>query len=435
MARSTLWLLLEQLALKVPALLAVLLLAPVLGPERYGVFAYALALLSFALALSHLGLEGLAVRELRSAKDPGPVLGTVLALKGLAGLGAAAFLLTLAPVHDGPVAALLPLLALAALAFPLGEAIISFFRAQERPQAPALAQALGQSLGLGLKVWALLTGLGLAALALAHSLGILLVLALLALALSRAPGRGRLRVEGARAKALLAEGVWIYLGSLLALIYLRVDVAMLTWLAGPEETGRYSVAASLSEAAYFLPVILLARRFPGLVDAAAAGAGAYDAARRRVFEELSALAWACLLFVMPLGAVFIELWLDEAYAGTSGLFAGHLLALPFIFLRQGFSRHLVLAKLARYSLLTQGVGALVNVGLNLLLIPRFGAQGAVLATVLAYGSAGLLAPLAFPATRPVGLEMLVALAAPHRGVRRWWRAFRAPTPQAGEKES
>lgn len=419
MARSTLWLLLEQLALKVPALLAVLIVAPALGPAQYGVYAYAMALLALCVALSHLGLEGLAVRELRTASAPGPVFGTILVLKGVGGLGAALVLGLLSLGATGPVAPLLPVLALAALAIPLSEAATSWFRARARPRAPALAQGLGQGLGLVLKVGAVLSGLGLGALAWAHAAGWIFVVFLLILALWRGASLGALRFEGARARALLREGAWIYLGSLLALIYLRVDVAMLSWLSTAEETGRYSFAASLSEAAYFLPVVLLALRFPALVDSAGQGEAHYGPVRRAVFFELSSLAWLCLLLVLPLGVGFIDIWLDDAYAGTGALFAAHLLALPFIFLRQGFSRHLVLAQLARFSLLTQGVGAVVNVGLNALLIPTWGAGGAVAATIVAYASAGLLAPLAFSATRPVAQEMLVALLTPQRGIAFW----------------
>jgi O-antigen/teichoic acid export membrane protein len=74
----------------------------------------------------------------------------------------------------------------------------------------------------------------------------------------------------------------------------------------------------------------------------------------------------------------------------------------------------------RFSLLTHLAGAVVNVALNLLLIPTYGTIGAAVATVISYASAGWLALYLSARTRPMAHMMARALLLPLR-----WRDLAA----------
>ena len=56
-------------------------------------------------------------------------------------------------------------------------------------------------------------------------------------------------------------------------------------------------------------------------------------------------------------------------------------------MRAAFSKWILIEDTLFFSLITQGLGALANVGLNLLLIPRQGGIGAAVATLLSYATA------------------------------------------------
>ena len=62
-----------------------------------------------------------------------------------------------------------------------------------------------------------------------------------------------------------------------------------------------------------------------------------------------------------------------------------------------------------FSLMSNTTGAVVNVGLNLVLIPRAGAAGAVIATLISYGIAVLGTALCYQKTRHIGIMQLRAL--------------------------
>jgi PST family polysaccharide transporter len=93
------------------------------------------------------------------------------------------------------------------------------------------------------------------------------------------------------------------------------------------------------------------------------------------------------------------------------------------------SRWLLAEDLLRFSLVTHAAGALVNVALNLVLIPRHGAFGAAWATVISYASAGWLALFLSARTRPLGWMMARALLLPlrWRTLAAYWRQVRAGT--------
>ena len=65
-----------------------------------------------------------------------------------------------------------------------------------------------------------------------------------------------------------------------------------------------------------------------------------------------------------------------------------------------------------FSLVTHGTGALVNIALNLIMIPKYGGVGAALVTVLSYTTASYVSLFIHPKTRPVSIMMTYAIGSP-----------------------
>jgi len=100
---------------------------------------------------------------------------------------------------------------------------------------------------------------------------------------------------------------------------------------------------------------------------------------------------------------------------------------------------LVAIRLERYLILATVVGAAINVGLNVLLIPKWGAMGSVWATIVGYSVAWMVVLLPFPRTRPIiwrglrvalpatALACFAALAVARLPVNEWFRVLLALT--------
>lgn len=423
MRSSGAWLTVEHGALRLPGLFLLFYVAPYLGPERYGALMAAFATLALCSVVANLGLDGVALRELRHARDRHEsVLGTLLVLRGLGGVAAALLVLFIASLQEGATRSLLLVLACAPLLQPTLEVLTLWFRANAVYRPTALAQLAGQSLGLGLRILLLGAGLGALGMAWAHVLTLVFASVVLAFAFKGRGGRLALRFERMRATVLLREGAWVFLGTAFSLLYLRVDLLMLQAYLGDAEAGRYAVAAGLSMALYFVPALLSTLRFPRTIDIASEGTSRLELWLGSFALELSRFAWGLWLLLVPLGIWVLGRFFGPVFAGLEGVFFLHSLALPLVFVRHALSQYLVVKRRPQLSALSHGLGAVANVLLNAALIPRYGPLGAAAATVAAYGVSTFLFPLAHAELRSVARVSLGAL------VRPW---AQAPATSAG----
>ena len=86
----------------------------------------------------------------------------------------------------------------------------------------------------------------------------------------------------------------------------------------------------------------------------------------------------------------------------------------FVAVRAMASKWLVAYDLYAMSLVSHGLGAGANFGLNLLLIPLWGANGAAVATILSYAVSGYLVFFLHKRTRPAAIQITRALLVPLR---------------------
>ena len=188
---------------------------------------------------------------------------------------------------------------------------------------------------------------------------------------------------------------------------------MLERLRGVEAAGTYAVAARLSEVWYLVPVALMGAVFPALW-ARRADEAAYARSLQASLDLLLALALAVAIVVQVFGAPIVHVLFGPRFAESVPVLQIHVWAGLFVFMRALLSRWLMAEDLLQFSLVTHLAGAVANVALNLVLIPRFGASGAAVATVISYACAGWLALFLSPRTRPMGRMMGRALLLPFR---------------------
>lgn len=182
-------------------------------------------------------------------------------------------------------------------------------------------------------------------------------------------------------KRLIRRGWPLLLSGLSIMIYMKSDQVMLQWMMGPDAVGQYSVAIRVVEAPYFLPVILANTFMVRLGDQDSAAA-------QIALKQLYRLAWvlglgmallSALIFPVLVLVVFgdqyhlsqnILIWLaPSAFAVATGCASGAWLNVS------GYVK--IIAK-------RSFVGALLNIVLNLVLIPVAGLAGAAVATSISY---------------------------------------------------
>ena len=386
-----------------------ILAARLLGAIDYGRYSHAASLAALALIGMDLGLNTLLVRD--GAREPGRVgayAGSLLAIKGLLALVVLGliWLFCRAAGYPGWQQGLIMAVALGQALWGLAELGIAGLNALERMDQEALVKAItrftslvlaGALMLLGAGVWGLAAGL-----AGANLLGGGLGLGLLhrRAPLARQPRPGFLPYLARESLPLALTGIFI-------LIYFRVDMVMLEMLGrGYGEIGWYAASVKIADAVAMVPALVAGALLPVLSSQAQSDRAGF----LRLYGQGQRLL---IMLGLPaaLGLWWVRAPLVAAIYGPSYIFSeaalawlAPMLALMFVnFLQLNALTALGRQRLGAYA---TGVCVLVNVGLNLALIPRWGMLGAAAATLAT--EAALFGQCAWFIRRELGPTRLLA---------------------------
>lgn len=378
------WLVADKLMRFLVAVFVSAWVARYLGPERYGVLAYAITFVSMFQAIALLGLDNLVVRD--AAAEPAQAhrfLGTALRLRAMSATLAYALMVSVAFVfHDdgGHTAAVVALAGLS-IFFQVSDVVDLWFQSQVQSRRTVLAKTMSYLVTAGIKVAMIISGAGLLAFASANAIETGLAAIALYVSYLRFRTSEHWSWNGDTARQLLRQSWPLLLSGLSILLYMRVSVVFLRQSAGNAEVGIYTVGAALSEMWYFIPMAMASSIAPIISRKRVEGGDAY---KRTLFKIFGGM-WALSIVVAGVNALTAKYWVGilygDQYRDSAGIFALH--ALTFIPVCLGVIQSIWLinegrSKLAMHQAFT---GAIVALGLNLLLTPRFGAYGAAIATV------------------------------------------------------
>jgi O-antigen/teichoic acid export membrane protein len=406
-----------ELVGKVASLLFFVAIARKLGTTDYGDFAFALALTGTLILASGLGTDSLVAREVaRSHERLDEFMGNVVALKlvtsALAVLAAAGIAYLGNYGRETQIAVVL--LGIGVSVENLGRTWAAAFQAFERMEFISISLTLQRTLTAAAAIAVLyLGGTTPEAMALVYLAGSAIGLVVLTWSLPRFLVAPRWRFDRAQLLPLMRAGIPIGLAGLLFTFLLRLDTVLLSFLKSGDNTqvGVYGAAFRLVEATMFLSWALGAAMLPWLARQSAAGdtqlARGYELGLKAVTALLVPAAVATSLLAAPIVSLLYGDQYDPSVTPLRIL--GPLSVLYAI----NYLTAVALTAHDRPGLFTRlfGIVTFVNLGLNLALIPPYGARGAAISAV---GSGLVLA--------------LLSLRQAHRalGAINLWRAFASP---------
>jgi len=362
-----------------------------LGPDDYGAFMWAIGLATIAEVFMDFGLHQVTIRSI--AKDyaqAGPVFRTSLWLKALPAVGMVVVFSGVAVwLRDDPVVRLASLIM-------LGSAVMRSYvltargvlQGLEQFGADALVTVLDRALLLGACGIALWLGASVIQVSLVF-LAARVVSTVVALGIagrSVAPATG----PAPAWRTLVAEALPVGLFLLVLNLYNRIDTLMLGVMQGDRATGFYNTAYPIYEGLTYGSAIITAVLVPRLSRLWVSDRGAYRALVVRSLAGTAALAVLVAAAAWPLAGFAIRIFFGAEYVEALPALRWLLVGLPFIYVI--WVLHTVALSAHRTDVLLKvtAAGTLLNVGLNLLLIPGYSYTGAAIATVISEVMAMLL---------------------------------------------
>lgn len=407
------WLFLDKVLRMGVGLIVGVWVARYLGPEQFGLFNYATAFVGLFGVVAGLGLQSIVVRDI--VRDPSgkeETLGSATVLQFIGGLvayGLTMVAISWARPDDASAKAIVVILG-AVMLVKISDVAIYWFESQVQSKFTVWVQNSVFLCFAVLKVLLILQKAPLIVfvwITLAEAV-VVAVLMLIVLGLY-GPRVRELRVSIARAKTLLLDSWPLLLSGVAVMIYMKIDQIMLGQMMGDQAVGIYSAAVRISEVWYFVPMSIVASVFPSILEAKTLSEKLYYQRIQRLYDLM---VWLSVCVAVPmtfLSSLLVTSLFGDAYVAAGSVLAVHIWGAVFVFLGVASGQWFIVENRQMLSLQRTVLGALVNVVLNIVLIPRYEMLGAALATVIAQVFAALFFDLIQKETRQIFVMKLRSL--------------------------
>jgi O-antigen/teichoic acid export membrane protein len=399
---NTSWVFGEKMLRMVSGLLVGFWVARYLGPEQFGLFSYALAFVSIFSGLAKLGLDGIVVRDLVNHPHQRNVyLGTAFWLKFVGAfvmLGIVA-LATLFTSNDHTTNLYVFIIA-SGIIFQSFEVVDFYFQSKVLSKFVSICKITQLAVSSALQVYFVLTGADLIWFVVVTSINqVMLALTLFIAYRYQKLGNFYQHFDFILAKKLLKDSWPLVLSGLAIALYMRIDQIMIKEMLGEREVGIYTAAVRLSEAWYFIPLIIANSLFPAIANAKKISNKLYYTRLQRLYTLMLWSAIIVAVMMTFLSSRVITSLYGQAYSEAGGVLMIHIWAGIFVYLGVASGSWFLAENLQKYSSINTLIGAITNVILNLILIPIWGIYGAATATVVSYSIAAYFMNGVFQATR------------------------------------
>lgn len=388
----------------VVALFVGVYVARYLGPEGFGLLSYAGSFAGLFTAIATLGLDGIMVREL--VKNPDrrdELLGTAFWLKA----GGAIFMwigisAAIPFTHnDNQTNIIIAIIAFGVI-FQSFNVIDFNYQAEIKSKYVVYAQLTSLVISSVIKLALICTMASIVWFACVFLLdAVVQSIGLTALYLKNTGKMWSWKWRWETAKELLTDSWPLILSGIVISIYMKIDQVMIKEMLGTEQVGHYAAAARLSEAWYFIPMAITSSVFPAIINAKKQNKSFYYKRLQKLYDLMVWLAVAIALPTTFLAPWVIQVLYGVAFFPAADVLSLHIWAGVFVFLGVANGRWIIAENLQYIATIRSSSGAIVNVVLNIVLIPSYGIKGAAIATLLSILVASHFSFLFINKARPV----------------------------------
>ena len=361
-----------------------MLSARYLGPSGYGLVHYAASIVSFAIPVMQLGMMDTLVQEyVDRPEQESQVFGTAFVMNLLSAMACVIGVTAFAAVANGGEKTTIVVCALysTGLIFRSAEMMQRWFEAKLLSKYASIGMLCAHVVVSVYKVCLLIGGKDVRWFALSHTVEYAVMSVLLLAAYRKKSGRG-LAFSAAMARKLFARSRHYILPSILAVTCVSSASIIMKLMVGETENGYFSAAVTCTAVVQFVYYALIDSARPVIL----AGKQQDEAQFRRSISGLYCIIVYAALAQSAVFTLFSKSIIRFLFGGD------YLPAVPVLqiliwqiaFSYMGAVRNIwILAEGKDTRLLTiQFWGAVINISLNLLLIPRCGACGAAAASLM-----------------------------------------------------
>lgn len=381
---NAIWIIACKVIQSLLALVINMLSARYLGPTNYGLISYAASIAAFMLPVVQLGLSSTLVQEFVDApENEGKTLGTALCLNLLSSAACMAGITAFVRIVNAGERETLIVCALYSinLLFQALEMSQYWFQAKLLSKYTSLSMLFSYVVVAAYKIYLLVTGKNVYWFAIAQAIDYMIISVLLLILYHKAGGQ-KLSFSLKRGKEMLSKSRYYIVSSMMVTIFSQTDKIMLKLMLGDAVTGYYSAAVSCAGLTSFV--------FTAIIDSARPSILESRKHSQEAFEENLKLLYAIVIYFSLLQSVFIALFSKLVVDLTYG--AGYSPSAAILRIIVWYTTFSYIGPVRNIWILAEGKhdvlwiinfsGAVLNVVLNMALIPLAGAAGAAAASLI-----------------------------------------------------
>ncbi|MFS7368580.1 flippase [Serratia proteamaculans] len=368
-------------------------MARYLGPEKFGLFNYAMAIITIYTSVASLGMNGVVVRELiKDRGNTGRIMGTSFLLQIIGSLAATLFVvlttIALRP-HEWDILSVV-IVMVPSILLRSTDVIKYWFESIVASKNTVIAQNLAFILSAMVKIAIIFMGFSYVALAVTVTLEAAFVSIILLILYKRNEINVHWSIDFHEAKRLLSQSWPLVLSGLAFMLYMRIDQVMIGNLIDNAAVGVYSVAVRMVEVWYFLPAAIVSSLFPKIIREKYTSEVKYNERMQLLYDFMVVLGGLLAVFVTFLSDFIIHFFYGVQYQEASFIIKIYAWVSVFYFLSSASGRWYINEGLQMYAFTRNLFGLIICVLLNFILIPIYGLKGSAIATLSAYFCAAYL---------------------------------------------
>lgn len=193
----------------------------------------------------------------------------------------------------------------------------------------------------------------------------------------------KIKFDWSFVKTIVYNALPIALTMIFAIIYFKVDVVMLSMFkVSNSQIGLYSAAIKLIEILNVIPAVFVGALFPILAGISEKSKSELESTVKKAYRFLLLIAIPVVVTIAIRSKDVVSVIYGDDYTGSSIALKILILTSLFIFPNFLLSNMIIIVNRQKLNAIFAFVCLLLNVGLNIFLIPRYGFVGAGIATVL-----------------------------------------------------
>lgn len=372
-----------------------------LTTEEYGFLNYGLSFVNIFTCVCKLGIDAILVSEITKAKEnTSKYIGTTIVLRMISAVlaifitGAAVCVLK----PDNKVVLYIAIIQSFSLLFIAFDTIDFYYQSELKSKYTAISRTIAYVFVSLVRVVLLITKAGVIYFAIATVVDAL-VIAICMVIFYKRGSKVKLEWSTDTAKFLMKKAKPFILANMLVVVYTQMDMIMVGYFSTDTEVGYYSVAMIISNMWMFVPQAIIDSSRPLIMGYKLNDQSSYKLRYKQLNQIIIAISILAGIGFTVFASAFV--WVLGAGKNMGAVPVLRILIWSRLFSLLGTTRSiwLICEDNSQYVKWFIGLGALMNVVLNTLLIPSYGAAGAAIATLFTEIVGAIVLPTMFKDTR------------------------------------